>query len=239
MTYRKCTGSDAPKPEPCPDFKAKPIDLTQFEGHTPGEWVVVDVSGVPLGVGVTKGIANIMVCNTLFEGDRDKDLPRRGADATLIAAAPEMKDEIIALRGEVHQLTKALDEPKAHLWAELKNERNRRDALTATNNSLVDTCNELRAELSKTKDTAVDTIRELRAEVKRLRDLRVTEYCDLVTAHNTLKSHAANLAGALLKLLNATDTRTMPIHILSSSQITLDKYYNATGGDNNADSTKD
>ena len=36
MTDKKCTGPDASKPEPCPDFKRKPIDLTQFEGHTPG-----------------------------------------------------------------------------------------------------------------------------------------------------------------------------------------------------------
>lgn len=67
--------------------------------YTPGKWEVVYVHGCPFGVGIRGktgvGTLHNMVANVLFDSDKDKDLPRREADARLISAAP---DSIEALR---------------------------------------------------------------------------------------------------------------------------------------------
>ena len=65
---------------------------------TPGKWEVVRVHGAPLGVGVYSGPIAQMVANTMFDGDKEKDMARRGADARLIAAAPDLLEACIKMR---------------------------------------------------------------------------------------------------------------------------------------------
>ena len=94
MTDKKCTGPDALKREPCPDFKHKPIDLKQFEGHTPKPWRI--------GASYPRiDWYQIVTPKVTFDNTSPETVM---ANATLMAAAPEMKDEIIELRAEVERL---------------------------------------------------------------------------------------------------------------------------------------
>ena len=88
-----------------------------------------------------------------------------------------------------------------------------RDALTATNNSLV------------------DTVRELRGKVEMLQG-------ELRDAH----AHAANLAGCLDMMLAGYDdhlTKYLPPGYPADARAALAAWQQAQGGDNNADSTQD
>ena len=136
------------------------IDLTKLSGRT------ANLSVKPygnhfeiqedIGEGKAFKVAVIYRGGLLNEnGARDR--------AYLFAAAPDMKDEIIALRDE-------------------------RDALTATNNALVDTVRELRAEVAELKYDALVLFEE----------------------RNGQHAHAANLAGALENIFDITsdDTQT-------------------------------
>lgn len=75
--------------------------------RTPGEWSVITVSGAPLGVGVKDPDTGItkMVCNTLFDGDVEADMPRRLADAQLLAMAPEMLETLKGVIRRMHAHT--------------------------------------------------------------------------------------------------------------------------------------
>ena len=89
--------------------------------HTQGKWEVVRVHGAPLGVGVLSGPIAQMVAITLFDGDKKKDMARRGADALLIAAAPDLYGacEYVAREIEANEDFDA-DELIAKLHAALK-----------------------------------------------------------------------------------------------------------------------
>ena len=82
---------------------------------------------------------------------------------------------------------------------------------------------------------------EIKAEVKDYRDLLERHgptHKDLMKYIDDLKddtetghAHAAELAGALEKLLNATNTDTMPFYILTKAQVILDKYRESQGNE--------
>ena len=165
-----------------------PIDLSQFEGHTPRPWVIV--------LGGYKGTFHLT--GDAFTDDEDI------ANAALIKAAPD----ILAYAR----------------------------SLEATNNSLVDKCAELRAEVERLKDDngIMDTTLEF--AIKRGDDAQ---------------SHAAELAGALgdvVKLIGdgqspkdlgyskITDWSRDFTYSCTNARAALAKYHEAmNGGDSNED----
>lgn len=71
--------------------------------HTEGPWEIVNVHGVPLGVGTRQnsgGACHVfrMLGNTLEKGDGETDLDVLKANAALIAAAPDMLDALERVR---------------------------------------------------------------------------------------------------------------------------------------------
>jgi hypothetical protein len=75
--------------------------------HTPGEWEVVIVHGVPIGVGVRTNAAGrqvpvfAMIGNTMDASDGPKDMDVLRANSALIAEAPAMLETIQYLLNEI------------------------------------------------------------------------------------------------------------------------------------------
>lgn len=77
------------------------LDLTQFDGHTPGPWVPVEVMGAAVGFAVGDAERKTIACVVKAFGA--EPLPSR-INARLIAAAPELLTEVIRLRAELEAL---------------------------------------------------------------------------------------------------------------------------------------
>ena len=97
MTDKKCTGPDALKPEPCPDFKRKPLDLSQFEGHTPGDGEIHEDED---GLHVT-GCTGITACYT---HDHEAMKKEAYANANLFAHADDILTRARELEAEAERL---------------------------------------------------------------------------------------------------------------------------------------
>lgn len=121
----------------------------RFKGHTPGPWMLATSNSWRRFVASAAG-ATWMVCEPIKQPDGHPDLHFHSqADAALIAAAPELLSENIALRAEVSVLRDTLqalravmDEPEprngdeyeawserwAKAWADARSLTKRQDA---------------------------------------------------------------------------------------------------------------
>ena len=109
-------------------------------------------------------------------------------------------------------MTQVSNDTLKRWYAKAKALEDERDALTATNNALVDTCNELRAEVERLTKQVIHW---------RAQDA-------------TSESHAANLAGALENIFDITsdDTQThisRAVVAKSTARAALAAYNEATG----------
>ena len=75
-------------------------DLTKFKGHTPGPWRYED--GHVVGLGGARDIANVRDILSHIQGHDTQ--ATRHSDGRLLAAAPELLDELAAARAEARRL---------------------------------------------------------------------------------------------------------------------------------------
>ena len=82
-----------------------PLDLSRFDGHTPGPWDVFDYDGQYVAVARRSGayVAQCSGISATIEGEQLR------SNAELCAAAPTLLAEVRALRAERERLREALD----------------------------------------------------------------------------------------------------------------------------------
>ena len=120
---------------------SQPLDLAQFEGHTPGPWGVYDAhSTIQIDPPGKSGERPAIVLWSGFDGN-DMSVEQNRRNARLIAAAPALLAECRRLRAEEARLVALLATAQALRPSLLKD-------YGAVPECVLDFCNRARAALS-------------------------------------------------------------------------------------------
>ena len=80
------------------------IDLSQFDGHTPGPWSVKHMSDISIGE------STFPICSAFMLSSpnqmKHSDVP---ANQNLLTAAPDLLEEVLTLRARVAELERQLE----------------------------------------------------------------------------------------------------------------------------------